>query len=70
MKFYEEEGRLVEEISQPAIKRVYNRSEIEDSLARARENYQQKQLELSGAAQEVSRLSELLDQCDDLNITL
>lgn len=66
--FYEEGGKLVEEVVQPTLKKVYDRSELEDSLVRAKENYRQKQLELTGAEQEVARITEMLDTCDDLNI--
>lgn len=68
MSYYEEGGKLVEEIVQPTVKKVYNRTEIEEAFEKAKANFQQKQLEAAGAEQEVARLNEMLDCCDDLNI--
>lgn len=67
-EYYVEDGKLVEEITQEPLKRVYNRNELEDSLAKAREELVQKELEVVGKKQEIERLSSMVDCCDDFKI--
>lgn len=68
--FKNEDGKLVEEIQQPVIKKIHDRKELEKNRQASFERLEIKRQELLGAEQEVAMFDGLIAKCDELGIII
>lgn len=66
--FTKEDGKLVEKVEQPAIEKRYSKEEVDKMLQASIERRDIKILELAGAEQEVLRIQEMKDKCEELGV--